>query len=460
MNIRALATALVALGLVAASASAADDVTLFRVFLKDGDSLVSYGEFARVDDRVVFSMAASASPNPPLELVNIAADRVDWTRTDRYAESARVNHYITTQAESDYALLTGDVARALNEVALTNDPARRLAVVERARKTLADWPRAHYNYRWEDVQQMLAMLDEAIADLRAKTGVQTFDLSLSANVSPPVPTLEPLLPPPTPQEAIEQVLLAARVSDASAERTTLLSAAVTEIDRAGASVPAAWAEAMRAAATSAIDAEMATDRAYDALSERVMPEAEREARAADVHGIEHLIARIRARDAELGTRRPAAIASLIAAVQTSLDAARRLRLARDRWAMRAPVYRAYRRSMRQPFDLFTRLRPPLEDIRALAGSSPGSLATVRHVADEIEKLAAKVHPPDELRDAHALLVSAVQLAANAADIRREATLASNMARAWDASSAAAGALMLEARAKDDIQALLRPPQLP
>lgn len=37
MNSRALAAALVAVGLLAASASAAGDVTLFRVFLKDGE---------------------------------------------------------------------------------------------------------------------------------------------------------------------------------------------------------------------------------------------------------------------------------------------------------------------------------------------------------------------------------------------------------------------------------------
>ena len=39
----------------------ADVAPLFRVFLKDGTSLVSYGEMARVDDRVVFSMPTSAS---------------------------------------------------------------------------------------------------------------------------------------------------------------------------------------------------------------------------------------------------------------------------------------------------------------------------------------------------------------------------------------------------------------
>ena len=38
-------------------------------------------------------------------------------------------------------------------------------------------------------------------------------------------------------------------------------------------------------------------------------------------------------------------------------------------------------------------------------------------------------------------------------------LSGNVARAWDASSAAAGALMLSAKARAELQALLRPPQL-
>src|SRR5207249_3390870 len=88
----------------AAAVEVADTVveaTLFRVFLKDGTTLVSYGELARVNDRVVFSMPTGlAAPTdaagaiPPLHLVNIAADRVDWDRTDRYAETARAAHYI------------------------------------------------------------------------------------------------------------------------------------------------------------------------------------------------------------------------------------------------------------------------------------------------------------------------------------------------------------------------------
>ena len=58
---------------------------MFRVFLKDGRSLVSYGELARVGDRVVFSMPTDVGANPALRLVDIPADQVDWDRTDRYA---------------------------------------------------------------------------------------------------------------------------------------------------------------------------------------------------------------------------------------------------------------------------------------------------------------------------------------------------------------------------------------
>jgi hypothetical protein len=57
------------------------------------------------------------------------------------------------------------------------------------------------------------------------------------------------------------------------------------------------------------------------------------------------------------------------------------------------------------------------------------------------------------------MVSAVQLAAQAVTTRMEATLANDMDRAWNASSAAAGALMLGTRARADILSLLRPPHL-
>ena len=93
------------------AAAAADDATMFRVFLKDGRSLVSYGELARVGDRVVFSMPTDVAANPALRLVDIPADQVDWDRTDRYALSARSGRYLETQAEFDYTELSNQIAQ-------------------------------------------------------------------------------------------------------------------------------------------------------------------------------------------------------------------------------------------------------------------------------------------------------------------------------------------------------------
>ena len=462
MHSRTLAAVVVAAAVVIplrlAAAAGADDATLLRVFLTDGTSLVSYGEPARVNDRIIFSMPTATTPNPPLHLVNLPAARVDWDRTSRYAATARASHYVQTQAENDYAALSNDVASTLNEVAQSAEPSRRLAIVQRARQTLAEWPQSHFNYRAAEVRQMLGMLDEAIADLQAARGPGRFALTLSAFSDPPA-IVEPLLPPPDAREAIEQVLTAARAVDMSAERTSLLSTAVAAIDREKAVLPAEWAAVTRAETQVEIAKELRLDRSYQTLTARMMTLANRRARQADVRGIERVVRAIHQRDAVLGTKRPDAVNSLIEAVQAKLDAARQLQLARDRFALRAPALRQYRLAIRAPMDLFAQLKPSLEAVKELSGSAPGTLGAIQRSVSRILALASAIAPPDELAAAHALLVSAVQLAGNAAQIRREATLASDMVRAWDASSAAAGALMLGARARSDIQTLLRLPQL-
>jgi hypothetical protein len=403
-------------------------------------------------------MPTGSGPVPPLQLVDIPAARVDWDRTSRYAASARATHYIQTQAENDYATLSNDVAKTLNDVGQTAEPAKRLELVERARTTLAEWPQSHYNYRQNEVRQMLTMLDEAIADLRAAATPGRYELSLSAFVDPPT-IAEPLLPPPTVQESIEQTLKAARAVDVAADRTALLGAALVTIDREKTSLPADWVVAKRAETEAAIQVERRVDRSYQLLTRRYVRLANQSARAADVKSLAWLLTRIRVRDAALGAKRPDAVAALIAEVEAKLDAARLLQLARERWALRAPELHSYRLAIAAPMDLFTELKPPLEDIKALSGSPPGALAALQRSASRLAKLVADVIPPAEAAGAHALLLSAVQLAGNAAQIRREAALAGDMTRAWDASSAAAGALMLAAKARTDIISALRPPQL-
>jgi hypothetical protein len=439
-------------------AAAADNATLLRVFLNDGTSLVSYGELARVGDRVVFSMPTASTPDPPLHLVNLPADRVNWERTDRYAAAARAAHYLETQADTDFAALSNQVAQALNVVAMTTDAAKRLAIVETARNGLARWPQEHYNHRRVEVQQLLAVLDEAVADLRAASGEQRFALALFS-YAPPATDAEALLPPPTPQEAIEQVLTVARVVDSPAERTVLYTVALDSLKRNAATLPPAWVTSRRAAIRNRLLTERRVDRSYRLLTVGTMARADQSARAADVRALERLLPRIRRRDAALGRKRTEAVNDLIVAVQARLDAARQLQLEKDRWALRASALRGYRTAIRPPIVLFTNLKPSLEGIKGLSGTSPSTLSRLERTVERILTQVSAVVPPVELQAAHALLLSAVHLAQNAGEIRRQATLAGDLARAWDASSAAAGALMLAARARADIQKALRRPEL-
>jgi hypothetical protein len=204
---------------------------------------------------------------------------------------------------------------------------------------------------------------------------------------------------------------------------------------------------------------MNVDRSYRTLTARMMALANQRARFGDVNGIERVIRAISQRNEALGAARPDAVTALLTAVRARLDAARQLQLARDRFALRAPVLHEYRIAITVPMDLFTQLKPALESIKALSGSGPATLARMERTVAHFSSLISAIAPPQELAAPHALLISAVQLAGNAARIRREATIAGDMTRAWDASSAAAGALMLGAKASGDIHTLLRPPQL-
>ncbi|HUK36335.1 MAG TPA: hypothetical protein VLV86_20605, partial [Vicinamibacterales bacterium] len=237
----------------------------------------------------------------------------------------------------------------------------------------------------------------------------------------------------------------------------------TELDHSksaiDSSIPTEWVDATRATVTAAIATETRIDRSYRSLTQRLMRLAGLRAREGDVHALERLIDRVHANDDALGRARPDVVASLLSNVEAKLDAARRLQLARDRWALRSPAFSEYRAAMQTSLDQFATLQSALEDIKSLAGSPPATLDLVERTIAKIVKAAATIQPPTELVDAHALFVSAANLAQNAAAIRREATLTESLQRAWDASSAAAGALMLGAKAKTDIQKVLQRPQL-
>jgi hypothetical protein len=83
-----------------ATGAVASDTTLFRVILKDGTALTSYGS-TRVGDRVVFSMPFGSIPAGPSSSSS-AFPRVRLIgTTERYAIRSAMRA-LETRAEEDY----------------------------------------------------------------------------------------------------------------------------------------------------------------------------------------------------------------------------------------------------------------------------------------------------------------------------------------------------------------------
>jgi len=441
-----------------ARAQAPDAAPLLRVFLTDGTSLTSFGEWVRVDDRIVFSLPLTDTATPDLQLVTLPLARVDLAKTERYAETARTVHYASTRAEDDYAQFSNQVAAVLTGIAREPDPKRRLMMAEAARGALAEWPRTHHGYRAADVQQMLSLLDEVVSDLRAAAGQDSFELNLVA-ATPPA-AAETLLPRPTTAQLAEELLAASTLAESPAERITLLERVMGLIDRAADLLPTAWATRVRATSLTAITSERATDTAYAKLAASTLDRATARARAADVRGLARLRADTLKADGRLGGKRPAELAALLGAIDAGSEAARRLRLARDQWRLLAPAYRSYQRAVRPALQALAAAERPLEDIRAEAGPSPAVLKRVMARFYKARPAVAATNPPAPLASAHALLTSAWQMADSALALRMRAVESGDAARASEASAAAAGALMLAERAREDIAQAVKAPALP
>jgi hypothetical protein len=439
----------------AASAQSAANVTLYRIFLQDGTTLVSYGDYARVADRVVLSVPMGGSSSAPnIQLLTIPASVVDWQRTDAYAESARAAHYAATRGPDDYALLASAVARALSDIAVTRDPATKIAMAGEARQNVTRWVAEHYGYRASDVAQLAGMFDDVIAETRAASGAPNVDLALVANMAAP-PSM-PLMDPPTLAESLEQGVRAATLAEPS-ERLSLLRAVAATLASVG--PEATWSDSLRARVRAAIAGEERTDRDYASLSRDILRTADRRAREADVRGVERLMSRVLREDQRLGNRRPQAVGSLLASLDAKLDSARRLRLARDQWEGRLDLLRGYARLISEPLATLRRARSSLERIRQFEGTSRMMLQRLADRTVDASRQLAAVTPPVEGETIQGLLTSAAQLTSRAVSARQRAVASGEMQPAWEAASAAAGAIMLIERASDELQRLTKAPEL-
>ena len=442
--------------LLASGASAQTTAPLYRVFLADGSALASFGEWARVEDRLVFSMPLAPGAGPgDLHLVSLPVQRVDLAKTERYADSVRAKHYAATRGEVDFAQLSSTVAQTLNQIASLPDPRERLAAAEQARRALADWPVRHYNYRATEVREIIGVLDEVISGLRASAGLGAFDLSFSTNtIAPPA---EPLLAAPTHEDVVQQLMTASTLVDSPAEKVSLLQSVVALIDRAVDYLPATVAAAIRSRALSEITDEQRTDEAYANLRTTALTDAATFAERADVRSLEHVRRSVQAEDEKLGGRRPDAVAGVVATLDAYLDAARRLRLAHDQWLISEGRMRTYRRAAQPYIQSLVNRTSSLEDIKLLAGPAPQRLRPLARDLDRQRRLLALLDPPPALAAVHAALRSAYTLAENAVQLRRSAIEIADVDLARQASAAASGALMLLDRARAELHAALQPP---
>lgn len=441
-----------------ASASAAQGApsrVLFRIFLVDGRVLTSYGEWARYGDRVVFSIPTQMSRDPvELHLITIPASGVEWSRTDDYADSVRAAAYAASRGDTDFAVFSRDVARVLNEVSQISDPGVRLATAERARRSLADWPGSHYGYRVGDVREALGVLDEVIAQLRVAVGRTRFDLTLSAPLAGPPP---PPLPPPSDAELVEQFVAAASLAETPHDKVTLLQTVLRLLDRAVGLLPPTWAEQVRRGVTGEIDSETRVAREYAELRTTVLQRSARAGRRGDLREFERLRAKVREEDARLGRRRPEEVAALLATLDLEASQATETRAAYDQWKKRGPAFRKYRRSTRSSFSAFKDAAATLEQIKAMTGPAVHRIGSTAKRLTRAGRSLARVEPPPELVSGHALIRSAWELADNAFRLRIESVADNSIDGARRASSAAAGALMIYARAQADLTAAMDPP---
>lgn len=450
---------------VSRSASAAD-VALFHLFLLNGETVTSYGEFTRVDDRVIFSMPVGGSTDDPrLHVVTLPAGMVDWTRTNRHVTSSRYQHYIATRGEEDFRLLTAQVAGVLSEIALTTDRRRALEIAEYARRTLADWPRAHYGYRQDEVRDVIGILDGAISTLRGSVGGAaggaSFELSLVSTLEPVA--VEPAARMPSAREQIDQIFRVAEMTSLAAERVALMQVAMALLDEAGGAsgaLPGVDVVAMRRVTEARIRHEQVIDARYARMAQQLAGTARGFAARGRVTDAARVLTEIQKQDSRLGRQRPELVLALQASVQAHVESARRLRLLRDRWMLRQSVYSDYSRSVGVELGQLTGARPQLEAIRALDGPEPRRLQTLRtRLSGGAERL-RRLPIPDDLRPAHEMLIAAWRFAEHAARVRYEAVVSGNLDAAREASSAAAGALLMLSRAQDEIRTLLEPPRLP
>jgi hypothetical protein len=432
-------------------AQAIDAGAVFRVFLKNGQALPSYGESAIVGDRIVFTLlVGAADARPTVQLMSLPADRVDLARTRRYADAMRARHYAATRGEVDYAAMTQEVQRTLAQLTSVQEPKKRLELAEQARTRLLSWATGTYGYRAREVRELTGLFDDVIAELRAAAGERKFAVELRSGPAELPP--EPILGLPTLAESIALALEAARAADGDAERVAILRAA--QALAATSDVSGELAAALRRE----LDTEANVAVAYTTLFSSVRARAEDARRRADVRGVEEAIAALKAGDRDLGARRPQTVDALLGELGSLLESTRTHRAALDRYAKVRGSLLQYERTVRPVMSGLDGAAPVLNAMRDMKYTAYERLERLTGRLAALRTALQTIAAPDDLADVHATLDSALKMASYAVARRRLAMSIMSEIIDREASSAAAGALMLSGRAREQLVARLYPPK--
>lgn len=450
---RVVSCALAVVGLAGwVTAQTVEPGSTFRVFLKGGDPLPSYGEAAIVGDRVIFTLLVGGETDirRRYQLVDLPTDEVDLDRTVAYANALRGAHYAATRGEAEYAEMAAAISRALDTLPSIADPVERLQAGELAHERMREWSRRSYGYRAEDVEALEDLFGVVLAELRSDAGMTQLSIELSSGSD--LRSAEPLRAPPDTGESIRLALAAASAADTGSERLAILGAAESVL------VESALEPGLLLEVRERLEAERAAEAGYAALSRELTEAADQGLRRGDPQAVARLMRVLEARDRELGQVRRRLVRALRRQLDVKLEATEAYRAALDHYAKVRPVLLGYERRVRPALSTLDGLRPILEALRELRFTSYDRLATAGARLDEAQLTLESVDPPGDVLDVHATFVSAVHLAREAVARRREAAATASAATDRNAASAAAGALMLVGQARSDLVARLFPPK--
>jgi hypothetical protein len=446
-----LAAGSAALPAVAQQAAVAPGA-IFRVFLTDGRALPGYGEAALAGDRVVFTLIVAAEPGAPVfQLVNLPARAVDVERTKRYADAVRAAHYARTRGDLDYEAMTQEVQRTVTQLTSVSDPRKRLDMARAARERLLAWSETTYGYRGAEIAELTALFDDVIAELALAAGEPRIAMDLRAGGAAGQP--ETILAAPSLGESLDLAVAAAVVAEDQDQREAILRAAAGAADRLPADDP------VRTRVRREWELESRAAEGYAALSAEVRQQAADARRRGDMAELERLVASLPARDRDLGQRRRQVIEELAREVETMLADVRAHRAAVERYLRVRSSLLAYERAIRPVMSGLDGVRPVLMAIKDVRYTAYERLVAASERIGRFQDALSKVAPPEDLADVHATLASALQMADRACARRRLASSVVSEAIAAEASSSAAGALILADEMRAQLVKRLYPPSL-